>query len=96
MQDCRHYHDSVDNEMSLVKHHFSTEFNVGRKPRMGWLEAGVLEMMSREKLAECLRAQTLHVAAYENRFGEIGRHDLLELLGATEEALDPTNAGAQS
>lgn len=43
----------------------------------------LIETLSREELAECLRALALQVADYESRFGKIEREDLLQLLGAT-------------
>ena len=44
----------------------------------------LLDPMTKEQLADCLRTLALHVADYRSRFGEIPRQDLLSLLGATE------------
>jgi len=44
----------------------------------------LIEALTPERLAECLRMLALHPADYRLRFGDIPRQDLLDLLGATE------------
>jgi len=44
----------------------------------------LIEAMSPEQLADCLRMLALHLADYRFRFGDIPRQDVLDLLGATE------------
>jgi hypothetical protein len=44
----------------------------------------LIDAMSKEQVAECLRVMSVHLAEYERRFGQIPRPDLLELAGATE------------
>ncbi len=44
----------------------------------------LIDSLTKEQLAECLRVVAVHLADYQRRFGEIPRPDLLELAGATE------------
>ena len=44
----------------------------------------LIDAMSKEQIAECLRVVTVHLAEYQRRFGEIPKPYLLELAGATE------------
>ena len=44
----------------------------------------LIDAMTTEQLAECLRVLALHVVDYRSRFGEIPRQDLLGLLGVRE------------
>ena len=44
----------------------------------------LIEAMSPEQLADCLRMLALHLADYRFRFGDIPRQDVLDLVGATE------------
>ena len=48
------------------------------------LSAQLIENLSREQLADCLRILALHVADYGSRFGDIPQEDLLYLLGAAK------------
>ena len=44
----------------------------------------LMQAMSPEQLADCLRVLALHLGDYRLRFGEIPGQDLLALLGTTE------------
>jgi len=44
----------------------------------------LIEELSKEQLAECARLLALHVADYQQRFGDIPRSELLSLLGTVE------------
>jgi hypothetical protein len=44
----------------------------------------LIDAMTPEELAECLRMLALHLADYRLRFGDIPQQDLLSLLAATE------------
>jgi hypothetical protein len=44
----------------------------------------LIETMSPEQVADCLRMLALNLADYRFRFGDIPRQDVLDLLGATE------------
>jgi hypothetical protein len=48
------------------------------------LSAKLVETLSTEQLADCLRMLAPHVADYRARFGVIPQQDVLRLLGATE------------
>ncbi len=39
VQECRHNHDPIDDELFLAKHRLSPEFSVNGKPRIGWIKA---------------------------------------------------------
>jgi hypothetical protein len=48
------------------------------------LAGNLIDELSKEQLAECARLLALHIADYQQRFGDIPRGDLLSLLGTVE------------